>query len=40
MIERQPGEIVQLDTRGEANEKVDRQKRNRQIIECLTEKPK
>lgn len=40
IIERRPGEIVQLDTRGESNELVDRQKRYRQIVECLREKPK
>ena len=40
MIERRPGEYVQFDTRGEANEKVDRVKRCNQITECLREKPK
>ena len=33
------GEYVPHQTRAEANEKVDRQKRYNQIIECLTEKP-
>ena len=32
---RRPGEIVTLDTRGEANETVDRQKRYAQIIDIL-----
>lgn len=39
MIERRPGEIIQFDTRAEANETVDRVKRYTQIIECLREKP-
>lgn len=39
MIERKPGEYVPYDTRGEANETVDRNKRYAQIKECLTEKP-
>lgn len=39
MIERRPGEYVPYDTRAEANETVDRQKRYAQIIECLREKP-
>ena len=39
MIERRPGEYIQFDTRGEANETVDRVKRYTQIIECLREKP-
>lgn len=39
MIERMIGEYVPHQTRAEANEKVDRQKRYQQIIECLTEKP-
>lgn len=40
MIEyRRGGEIPTLDTRGEANETVDRVKRYTQIIECLREKP-
>ena len=39
MIERMIGEYVPHQTRAEANEKVDRQKRYNQIIECLTEKP-
>lgn len=39
MIERRPGEIVEIDTRAEANETVDRQKRYAQIKECLSEKP-
>ena len=38
MIERRPGEIVTFDTRAEANETVDRNKRYQQILECLTEK--
>ena len=40
MIERRPGEIVTFDTRAEANETLDREKRYTQIIECLREKPK
>lgn len=39
MIERRPGEYVPFDTRAEANETVDRNKRYAQIIECLREKP-
>ena len=39
-IERRPGEYVQYDTRAEANETVDRNKRYAQIIECLREEPK
>lgn len=39
MIERMIDEYVPHQTRAEANEKVDRQKRYAQIIECLTEKP-
>ena len=34
-----PGEYTPYETRAEANETVDRQRRYRQIIECLTEKP-
>jgi hypothetical protein len=34
---RQAGEIPTLETRGEAHEKVDKQKRYSQIIECLKE---
>lgn len=37
MIERRAGEIPTLDTRGEAHEQVDKQKRYSQIIECLKE---
>lgn len=37
MIERLPGENPTIDTRAEANEKVDRQKRYKQIIEILGE---
>ena len=32
---RQVGEMTTLDTRGEAHEKVDKQKRYSQIVECL-----
>lgn len=39
MIERKMGEITTFDTRGEANEKVDKHKRYQQIIECLKESP-
>ena len=39
MIERRPGEYVPYETRGEAHEKVDKQKRYTQIIECLEERP-
>ena len=35
MIERRPGEYVPFDTRGEANETVDREKRYTQIIDVL-----
>ncbi len=35
MIERKSGEIPTFDTRAEANETVDRQKRYKQIIEIL-----
>ena len=38
MITRRSGEITTFDTRGEANESVDRVKRYTQIIECLKEK--
>lgn len=38
MIERRPGEIVTFDTRAESNETVDRNKRYKQILECLNEK--
>lgn len=37
MIERLPGEFTTLETRGEAHETVDKQKRYRQIIEILTD---
>ena len=37
MEKRQPGEYTTYDTRGEANEKVDRQKRYNQILEILGE---
>lgn len=39
MIERRPGEYIPNETRAEANETVDRNKRYMQIVECLTEKP-
>jgi len=39
MIERKPGEYPPFETRAEANETVDRNKRYAQIIECLREKP-
>ena len=35
MIERKPGEMTTLDTRGESHEKVDKQKRYKQIIEIM-----
>lgn len=35
MIERKPGEITTFDTRSESNEKVDKTKRYKQIIEIL-----
>ena len=38
-IERMYGEVVTLDTRADAHDQVDKQKRYKQIIECLTEKP-
>lgn len=34
---RQAGEMITLETRAESHEKVDRQKRYSQIIECLIE---
>ena len=37
MEKRRAGEMTTLDTRGEAHEKVDTQKRYSQIIECLAE---
>ncbi|MBO7325884.1 MAG: DNA gyrase [Clostridia bacterium] len=37
MEERILGEYTTLETRGEANETVDRQKRYSQIMECLSE---
>lgn len=40
MEERKPGELVEWTTRAEANETVDRAKREMQIIECLKQKPK
>lgn len=36
---RRPGENVTYDTRAEAHEQVDKQKRYAQIMECLSEKP-
>ena len=39
MEKRQPGEYTTYDTRGEANEKVDRQKRYNQILEILRDFP-
>ena len=38
MIARQYGEDPRLETRAEANETVDRQKRYRQILECLADR--
>ena len=38
MIERIAGEMTTLETRSESNETVDRQKRYKQIIECLKER--
>ena len=35
MIERRPGEMTTLDTRGESHEQVDKQKRYQQIIEVM-----
>ena len=35
MIEARPGQYVTKETKGEANAKVDRAKRCRQILECL-----
>lgn len=35
MIERRAGEMTTLETRSEANEQVDREKRYAQILECL-----
>ena len=39
MISRMIGEIPTIETRSEANQKVDRNKRYRQILEVLEEKP-
>ena len=39
MEERRPGELTTYDTRAEANETVDRQKRYSQIIDILRERP-
>lgn len=39
IIERRPGEYTPYDTRAESNERVDRQLRYRQILECLRENP-
>lgn len=38
MEERRLGEVVTLETRGEAHERVDKQKRYRQILEVLSER--
>lgn len=38
MIKRKPGEDPRLETRAEANESVDREKRYQQILECLQER--
>lgn len=38
MIERRYGEDPRLETRAEANETVDREKRYRQILDCLSER--
>lgn len=38
MIERKAGEITTFDTRAEAHEKVDKQKRYKQILEVLGDK--
>jgi len=38
MIERRAGEIPTIDTRGEANETVDREKRYKQIVEIMQER--
>lgn len=38
-VERTVGTYVTHDTRAEAHEQVDKQKRYQQIIECLSEKP-
>ena len=35
MIERKPGEMTTLDTRGEAHEQVDKEKRYKQILETM-----
>lgn len=40
MIERRNGEMITLETRGEAYESVDKAKRYGQILECLKETPK
>ena len=39
MKRREYGEATTLETRGEAHEKVNKQLRYRQIIECLSEHP-
>jgi hypothetical protein len=40
MTERRPGEYTPFDTRAEANETVDREKRYNQIISILQQHPK
>ena len=40
MIERLNGEIPTLETRSESHELVDKEKRYRQIVECLSAHPK
>lgn len=40
MEERLPGEYTTLETRAEANDTIDREKRQSQVIECLTEAKK
>ena len=39
MERRKAGEMTTLDTRGESNESVERQRRHSQIIECFEECP-
>ena len=39
MEKRQPGEYTTYETRGEANDKVDRAKRYKQIMEILSDHP-
>lgn len=39
MVPRMSGELTSYDTRHDSHEKVDKQKRYKQILECFTEHP-